>query len=184
MRQATRRTAWLLAGVTLLWLISLLVTVTRFGEACTVTFEQGFLGLYWGGDPEVRNSRIDNHFSTPWNPGCGAGRSLPEGMTWAAYGPDFDWNRLKDAYEYGTLWTCELGFWCPQARFASGDGYVIAPLWTAVALTLGAFVFRVARSGRVFGRCGSCGYDLTGNVSGRCPECGKPLSSTLNKSGV
>jgi amino acid transporter len=22
------------------------------------------------------------------------------------------------------------------------------------------------------GKCGSCGYDLTGNVSGKCPECG------------
>lgn len=26
------------------------------------------------------------------------------------------------------------------------------------------------------GRCGCCGYDLTGNTSGRCPECGKPCA--------
>lgn len=25
------------------------------------------------------------------------------------------------------------------------------------------------------GRCGHCGYNLTGNVSGRCPECGQPI---------
>jgi hypothetical protein len=33
---------------------------------------------------------------------------------------------------------------------------------------------RAARHRRhvVRGRCGSCGYDMTGNVSGRCPECG------------
>lgn len=27
---------------------------------------------------------------------------------------------------------------------------------------------------RLAGRCGPCGYDLTGNVSGVCPECGAP----------
>ena len=25
------------------------------------------------------------------------------------------------------------------------------------------------------GRCGRCGYDLTGNTSGVCPECGAPV---------
>ena len=28
---------------------------------------------------------------------------------------------------------------------------------------------------RAAGRCGGCGYDLTGNTSGVCPECGEPV---------
>lgn len=27
------------------------------------------------------------------------------------------------------------------------------------------------------GRCGQCGYNLTGNVSGRCPECGTDIAT-------
>ncbi len=30
------------------------------------------------------------------------------------------------------------------------------------------------------GRCGACGYDLTGNVSGGCPECGESVGPVTN----
>jgi hypothetical protein len=83
MRRATRRAFWLLIGSTLLWLASLSVAVTRFGASSTLTLEEGFLGVYWGGDAECRNSAVDNHFSEPWNPGRGVGRCFPGGVVWA-----------------------------------------------------------------------------------------------------
>ncbi len=45
--------------------------------------------------------------------------------------------------------------------------------------TLGAYFFnrreRRRERMRAAGRCGTCGYSLTGNVSGTCPECGTPV---------
>jgi hypothetical protein len=44
-----------------------------------------------------------------------------------------------------------------------------------IPVMYGVMVRRRRRARRRAGRCGTCGYDLTGNVSGRCPECGEVI---------
>lgn len=59
--------------------------------------------------------------------------------------------------------------------------FIEVPLWLLAllfsVLPVSAVVRGPMRSGyrRARGRCGHCGYDLTGNTSGRCPECGRPV---------
>jgi hypothetical protein len=60
----------------------------------------------------------------------------------------------------GNVWIVAVGIVC------LGFGWLG---WTESA--------RVYREGQrqldsMSGRCGNCGYDLTGNVTGVCPECG------------
>jgi hypothetical protein len=67
---------------------------------------------------------------------------------------------------------------------------LILPFWLVAVVTIPlplawlrprviAIVQRVRRhratSAWAAGRCGSCGYNLTGNTSGVCPECGTPV---------
>ncbi len=47
-----------------------------------------------------------------------------------------------------------------------------ASLWLMCLITALTSPDRRARLVANQGRCGACGYDLTGNVSGACPECG------------
>ena len=155
---------------------SLLLAVTRFGRVVTITVEQGFVGVYWGGDPSCRNSGVDNHFSAPWSPGRGIGRSFTEGLTWAVYGPGkivrpAEW---RDAIRYGAFFNCVLGCWPPTCTFASGGGNLILPTWLLLLVSAAAttFVWRRAQVNPERNGCRKCGYNLTGNVSGVCPECG------------
>ena len=178
-RQHLMASGWtiLLAGVLALWVLSLLFTVTRFGEHVTVTFEQGFLGLYWGDDADLRNSHVDNHFSPPWSPETGVGRDFPVEMTWAFYGPHLRLADWPDALSYGTFWTCELGFWMPSLVRGPYSSLIL-PIWVLVivaAIGISFSMLRRLRRARP-GCCNSCGYNLTGNVSGRCPECGTAIS--------
>ncbi|RJP34852.1 MAG: hypothetical protein C4547_10250 [Phycisphaerales bacterium] len=57
------------------------------------------------------------------------------------------------------------------ARFPSLWPAALATLIPIIALIRGP-LRRVLRRRR--GRCGHCGYDLTGNTTGTCPECGRP----------
>ncbi len=65
-----------------------------------------------------------------------------------------------------------------------GPETAAAIVWLA-AITIGILIAFLGRRAdqplkwAAEGKCGQCGYDLTGNVSGVCPECG----TKLNKSG-
>ena len=48
-------------------------------------------------------------------------------------------------------------------------------LWLMCLITALTSPDRRARLVANQGRCGACGYDLTGNVSGACPECGEAV---------
>jgi hypothetical protein len=189
-RWRTRRVRWWF-GVTVLvvalWAASLLITITHFGGTVTVTVEQGLIGVYWGGDALGRNMAVDNHFSAPWSPGRGAGRSFPEGMTWAVYGPrriarPGEW---PDLIRCGAFFTCVLGLWRPSIEFENGRGSLILPTW-ALVLVASTIAFLLWWRDRRFParHCQTCGYDLTGNVSGRCPECGAPTGPGKPRSGA
>lgn len=70
----------------------------------------------------------------------------------------------------------------PSDLSARTRRYVAIPLWmplVALVIPTTALWWRDRRPIQP-GRCGNCGYDLTGNVSGRCPECGEP---TLARDG-
>jgi len=171
---------WLLVVTTyaaLLWGVSVLFAITRFGDVVTVTLQEGFIGVYWGGDAEHRNARVDNGFSAPWNPESGAGRSFPKRMTWAvSQTSDIihprEWPR---AIQYGTFFNRILGFWPPDASLRGDVKYVILPIWMAVVVALTGTGYAAWRNRRLCatGACRRCGYNLAGNVSGVCPECGE-----------
>jgi hypothetical protein len=181
-RRALHIALTLTAGLYVLWLTSLMISVARFGRQVTVTFEQGFVGVYWGGQAAWRNDHLYNHFSPPWSPGRGIGGSVPEGMTWAfyAHGRLLRPSKWASAWEYGVLHTVHLGFWPPMAGSEHGYAYLILPLWLPLALSGGATIllmfFRRFPAGP--GHCPACGYNLTGNVSGVCPECGRAAPAT------
>ena len=62
----------------------------------------------------------------------------------------------------------------------SPGSWIAMGAWAVAVAVLGYEVFfrrqsaaeEAANFGEDPGRCGQCGYDLTGNVSGICPECG------------
>jgi hypothetical protein len=171
----------LTAGVFVLWLASLTFTITRFGQHVSVTMEQGFVGVYWGNDAETRNSGLDNHFSTPWSPGRGNGRSFPTGMTWAVYPHRnlFQPSEWADGWRYGNLRTSVLGLWAPSVGVDRYAAYIILPLWLPLlllALSTAILGWRDRRHRP--GHCQRCGYDLTGNVTGVCSECGHTVPLT------
>lgn len=96
--------------------------------------------------------------------------SSPTRLTWAGA-------QLLGVGVFSTL----LGFMRPAK---SAVEWLVLGL--GIAATLGGIYSIIFASGvalrrkraerlRSLGRCGKCGYDLTGNVCGRCPECGTPV---------
>jgi hypothetical protein len=66
----------------------------------------------------------------------------------------------------------------PQVReIAPGMVGCILPCWLVlVGCAIPVYVlWRWDARSSLPGKCGKCGYDLTGNVSGRCPECGAAI---------
>jgi hypothetical protein len=81
-----RETRLLFGGLALglgVYLAGVLVNVTWYSRPITATLQCGFLGLYWGGQADVRNNWVYNWFSGPWD-GCGAGADAPAGIAWFA----------------------------------------------------------------------------------------------------
>jgi hypothetical protein len=67
------------------------------------------------------------------------------------------------------LWTNDLSYW-------QREKWMIASLPFAMLAGTGSFMVWISlRRGFAAGRCGACGYDLTGNISGVCPECGRTV---------
>lgn len=166
------------ACLVLLWVSSLFFSVTRFGDAVTVTLQDGFVGVYWGGDAHHRNAFVYNHFSAPWSPGSGAGRHFPNGMTWDVYCTGgivraSEWSR---AIQYGGFIKRILGFWALDASLRGREHYVVLPIWIGVVAAVAGTAYASWRNRRlrVIGACHHCGYSLIGNTSGVCPECGQP----------
>ncbi len=84
------------------------------------------------------------------------------------------WNGIGPTPCIGFAWN-ELGMVIiPNSRRVGLRQNVYLPLWIA-PLATGIFTILAARRHRKWqiGKCGFCGYDLTGNMSGVCPECGK-----------
>lgn len=184
--KTTRSTRWWLCAtglVAAVWLTSLLFTITRFGNTVTVTLQEGFLGVYWGGDPQWRNAWVDNGFIVPRNT-CGAGRSFPEGMKWAFYGPRrslLQPDTWPDEIRRGTFFNFTLGLWRPNFGCQKVWRFIILPTWLPLLICTCTLLFLSWRNRkrRLEGGCQTCRYNLTGNVSGQCPECGTPIQFDL-----
>lgn len=157
----------------LLWFSSLLFTVTYFGRGVTLSFEAGFVAVYWGGDSVDRNTEVGNHFAPPW---CshGAGRDFSDGSL-EVYGPDvgcLQWLEfLRDGSFNAIVFARGTGLWPPTlAWYLNGASYnaAVLPFWMPAAL---ATIVLLRNRARRKGLCRNCNYDLRGSPD-RCPECG------------
>jgi hypothetical protein len=84
------------------------------------------------------------------------------------------WNSIES---YGFIWpgTSRKTLSPPDSRWAVviREKEIAVPLWLVFVITAAPLILTWKRARRFApGRCGTCGYDLTGNVSGRCSECG------------
>jgi hypothetical protein len=180
-RQRRRLLLAALGFASTLWIASLAVNARRYGDHITIHFGEGFLGVYWGGDAEVRNGLIYNNFCPPWD-GRGAGGELSEDTLWEVYGPTYCLSpgRMGHLWDYGAFRTRALGLWRPRLEANA----VVVPFWLVCVVGLaaiGASWFR-HRHHIPSGCCRNCRYDLTGNVSGRCPECGTTVPQAAGAS--
>jgi hypothetical protein len=109
--------------------------------------------------------------------GCGAGIVSLEWLIvkWI----NFPWGPA------GHFWHSAYRFtWLPSYAWSYEGVEVKLPLWIPLLLFAAiALCARVRRGQAISGRCGHCGYDLTGNVSGRCPECGTPARGPSKEDG-
>lgn len=93
----------------------------------------------------------------------------------------------------GTMFTSNLdakpqrGVWTEAVAITRGSCPPLHPLWPGFAMNtifyaailwlLWATPFAIRRRCRIkHGRCGPCGYDLTGAAHDKCPECGRPVA--------
>jgi len=97
-------------------------------------------------------------------------------VTFATY--NVHTTKLTLAFDrWGFVWPSA---WYPYRSVNSPIRALIIPLWMPIAAAAGATFWAHRRIHRFApGRCGRCGYDLTGNVSGVCPECGQPIDRGL-----
>ena len=111
-------------------------------------------------------------------------------VTWGADGETFVRQSLQQKRQAAEGWVFMRGHASTSLAFAGFEFYrgttprsgmtfafalLAVPLWPLVAMTLALPAVRLCLACRRrtrHGRCGLCGYDLTGNVSGVCPECG------------
>jgi len=169
------------------WLLSLLVHVTHYGDGFAFAFQSGFIGVYWGdkgGDKGgVRNSWVYNRWVEPW---CswGTGRGWYGSPVWEIRGPADIWhpNRVDALLTDWKLFGPQLGLLRPRvildsARHAYEPPSVVLPIWVLLIATLIPVLVAWWRDrGHLKpGHCQNCDYDLTGNVSGVCPECGEAI---------
>jgi hypothetical protein len=164
------------------YLTSLCVYATRYGQYLTFTMQEGFFGLYCGGDTAIRNDRLFNGFCAPWD-SSGAGGSVPDDMRWEVYGPStvIARSKIQDAMSNGLFLETVLGLRWPEVRLDADDSgatacAIVFPLWIMAVIAAILTCLRWRISGRDLpGHCLGCGYNLTGNVSGICPECGETI---------
>lgn len=83
---------------------------------------------------------------------------------WAVLGPD-----SRDLISIAMRQTTYSSFVWRYFAFLAALGLA--------CLTIAVLTHRITQVPRFArGRCGHCGYDLTGNLSGACPECGTPIA--------
>ena len=172
-----------------LWLLSIGTHVTRYGDAATCRFREGYLAVYWGGDPAERNEAVFNDCCSPYrHPDESHGgqiRELPPDRRWDTHAPTslfnpswwravpFTWAILGPQSYFKTLFQHQMGLWPPIVRLHAKERCFVLPIWLLVAATGIRWFVHLRRGRRALpGHCRLCGYDLTGNVTGRCPECG------------
>lgn len=99
--------------------------------------------------------------------------SVQQGCLWCSWGgidnkrwdpprttTGFEWGRVNAPYNW--------------SEFRAGYGELVVPLWAPAVVTAAAtgLGWRLGRRS-AGGRCGRCGYDLTGLAApSPCPECG------------
>jgi hypothetical protein len=140
--------------------------------------------LWWYDRPSVvQVDSNDGLLRVEW--GDMVSREAPMSPGWG--GTFWPFERVADTYKVDLKKGITLGFryqrWTWNTPEVSADGRRITfPYWVpalvlSVPVVAGAIRYgsgrrRARRIDR--GRCGSCGYDLTGNTSGVCPECSTP----------
>lgn len=150
------------------WFGSLLFNVTRFGDAVTLAFRDGYVAAYWGDSANYANSFVLNQFTWPFF-GHGAGMDWTPEWRWEAYGP----RDTLSAWSLEGMWNYpqyHLGLTLPGVSLRSELSYVGLPLWTLVVA--GVMTVAGTRSRAGPGDCSSCGYDIRGLPDAVCPECG------------
>jgi hypothetical protein len=76
--------------------------------------------------------------------------------------------------------------WPQMLEFSLAAVDCVLPCWLVlVGCAIPAYVlWRWEAQSSPPGKCGKCGYDLTGNVSEICPECGTPISEVGTKEAL
>lgn len=81
---------------------------------------------------------------------------------------------ISDPYSTQSVWPFLSRYRYRYTEHLISWWYVLGPAMICPAIWVREWLpgALARRSRRLEGRCGRCGYDLTGNVSGVCPECG------------
>ena len=170
-----------LAGASL-WLGALAFSFAYYGDSLSVTFGDGCVAVFWGGDDAIsRNSFIINGFTWPgFSTGAGTQWSADRWGRWSADGPQtlLSSGCLKNRLEYPQL----FGFYTPGLSFRVPLDHIGFPFWTITAAGLIVWLALTPRR-KPIGHCPSCAYDLTGNTTGICPECGHAVGALSASEG-
>ena len=168
MRRMRRIGRWMFNGLTVLSLVLCLATVCLWVRS------------HWRVDELVHVNADGSALACDSQHGTlviTSARAAPKDRGWQYSSGKDEGNPIDTSqlvYPFG--WRAFAG----RLGFAVDDNDLYLPDWLfcVLFLVMPALWLRLWRRDRRLddGRCGKCGYDLTGNVSGVCPECGKPIS--------
>lgn len=164
--------------LTLVWLASVFFPAHYFGTMVAMRFGSGEFGLFWDGNPDMRNSYIFN--GAHWPPADSDHFAGADWFEYAGWGFQF-YGCFSPWQSYGEpltvrLFVSRLGFRLPTVRLNSEGSSVVVPLGSLLmTLVMGSLVYRLCLRNHRAGCCSKCGYCLTGLQSNRCPECGSMI---------